>query len=176
MADQFVSEIRMFACNFAPLGWSFCNGQLLPIAQNTALFSLLGTTYGGNGTTNFALPDLQGKAPVFFGQGPGLTARSEGETGGSDTSTLLLSQIPQHNHSLMSKPAGGQADPNGRLFGSAGGQLPPPNFYSTAAGTPVQMSSLALNAAGSSLPHNNLMPYLVLNFCIALQGIFPARN
>lgn len=176
MADQFVSEIRMFGCNFAPTGWALCDGQLLPISQNTALFSLLGTTYGGNGQSTFALPNLQGMAPMFFGQGPGLSFRSEGEQSGSDTVSLLTSEIPAHNHLLMSKPSGGQADPSGRLFGSSGTQLPPPNYYSSGAGAPVTMGLEALAVAGSSFPHNNLMPYLVMNFCIALQGIFPARN
>ncbi len=176
MADQFVSEIRMFGCNFAPTGWALCNGQLLPISQNTALFSLLGTIYGGNGQSTFALPNLQGMAPMLFGQGPGLSLRSEGEQSGSDSVTLLTTEIPQHSHTLMSKPSGGQADPSGRLFGSAGTQLPLPNFYSSTLGTPVSMAPQALAISGASLPHNNLMPYLVLTFCIALQGIFPARN
>ena len=176
MADPFVAEIRMFACNFAPSGWALCNGQILPLSQNTALFSLLGTTYGGNGQSTFALPNLQGKGPMFYGQGQGLSLRDEGEEGGADTEALLTTEMPVHGHSLMAKPSGGQADPTGRLFGAAGTQLPPPNFYSNAPGTTTAMSQQALTIAGSSSPHNNLMPYLVLTFCIALQGIYPPRS
>jgi microcystin-dependent protein len=176
MADNFVAEIRMFGCNFAPLGWATCDGQILAISQNTALFSLLGTIYGGNGQSTFALPNLQGRSPMFWGQGPGLTARVEGEQAGTDNITLLTSEMPLHNHSLMAKPIGGQADPVGRLYGTAGTQLPPPNFYADALGTAVLMNPLALPLAGGSQPHNNLMPYQVITFCIALQGIFPARN
>ena len=175
MADPFVAEIRIFPFNFAPTGWALCNGQLLPISQNTALFSLLGTTYGGNGQSNFALPNLQGMAPMFFGQGPGLSQRSEGEQSGSDAVTLLISEIPNHGHSLMAKSSGGQADPVAKLFGAAGTQLPPPNYYSNAPGTLTAMSQQALAVAGSDTPHNNLMPYLVLTFCIALQGVYPPR-
>lgn len=175
MADPFVAEIRIFPFNFAPRGWAFCNGQLLPLSQNTALFSLLGTTYGGNGQSTFGLPNLQGMSPMFFGQGPGLSLYDEGQQGGEEAVTLLTTQLPNHGHSLMAKGSGGQADPLGRLFGTSGTQLPPPNFYSNVPGTLTSMPT-ALAIAGSSLPHNNLMPYLVLNFCIALQGIFPPRT
>ena len=176
MADQFVAEIRMFGCNFAPTGWALCNGQLLPISQNTALFSLLGTFYGGNGQSTFALPDLQDSSPLFWGQGPGLSDRFLGEISGAENITLLESEIPAHNHNLMGKPQGGQESAATRLFGVAGTQLPPPNFYSNALGTPVNMSPTALSIAGGSLPHNNMMPFLTVTFCIALQGVFPARN
>ncbi len=176
MADPFVAEIRIFGCNFAPTGWAMCNGQIIPISQNTALFSLLGTTYGGDGRTNFALPNLQGKAAMFQGNGPGLTPRSLGETGGAATITLLTTQMAGHNHTLMGKAAGGQADPVGHLYGTAGTQLPPPSFYADAVGTQQTMNQQALPLVGNSTPHNNLMPYQVLNICIALQGIFPPRN
>lgn len=176
MADPFVAEIRIFGCNFAPTGWAMCNGQIIPISQNTALFSLLGTTYGGDGRTNFALPNLQGKAAMFQGNGPGLTPRSLGETGGAATITLLTTQMAGHNHTLMGKAAGGQADPVGHLYGTAGTQLPPPNFYADSVGTQQTMNQQALPLVGSSTPHNNLMPYQVLNICISLQGIFPPRN
>ena len=176
MADPFVAEIRMFGGNFAPKGWALCNGQLISISQNTALFSLLGTNYGGDGRSTFALPNLQGSAAMFFGSGAGLSQRVEGEMAGESTVTLINSQMPQHNHTAMAKAAGGQADPAGHTYGTAGSQLPPPNFYATAAGTPQLMKETALPLVGSGFPHNNLMPYLVVTFIIALQGIFPARN
>ena len=176
MADPFVAEIRMFTCNFAPRGWARCDGQILSISQNTALFSLLGTQYGGNGQTTFALPDLQGSFATHQGQGQGLSQRFIGEQGGEDSVTLIQTEIPAHSHLLMSKPSGGQADPVGRLYGSSGTQLPPPNFYSNAQGSATLMNPVALSLTGGSLPHNNLMPYQVVLFCIALQGIFPARN
>ena len=176
MANPFVAEIRIFGCNFAPIGWAMCNGQIISISQNTALFSLLGTTYGGDGRTNFALPNLQGMAAMDQGQGPGLSLRVLGEQGGEPNVTLLTTQMPSHNHTLMGKAAGGQADPVGHLYGTAGTQLPPPNFYADAVGTQQTMNPQALPLVGSSTPHNNLMPYQVLNICIALQGVFPSRN
>ena len=176
MSDQYVAEIRMFPFNFAPVSWAQCNGQLIPISQNTALFSLLGTTYGGDGKTTFALPNLQGRGGLFFGSGNGLTSRVEGEQGGADTVTLLTKHIASHTHSLMGKASGGQADPSGKVYGSAGTQLPPPNFYSNSISSVTTMSPKALALAGSDQPHNNLMPNLVVNFCIALQGVFPSRN
>ena len=174
MADAFVAEIRIFAGNFAPRGWAFCNGQLLPISQNTALFSLLGTTYGGDGKSTFALPDLQGRLPMHPGQGPGLSLHDLGETGGSETVTLLQSEIPSHTHTLrtLSDP-GDLADPSTRsLARSRGGNVYQQN--STANLTP--MGPLALQIAGGSQPHNNAQPYLALTFIIALQGIFPPRG
>lgn len=176
MSDQYVAEIRMFGCNFAPTSWAFCNGQLIPISQNTALFSLLGTTYGGDGRTTFALPNIQGRGGLFFGQGAGLSQRVEGETGGVESVTLLPTQMALHNHSLMGKPAGGQADPSGKLYGSAGTQLPPPNFYTNSFTGATNMNATALPLTGSGQPHNNMMPYLAVNFCIALQGVFPPRS
>ena len=172
MADPFVGEIRILATNFAPTGWAFCNGQILPISQNTALFSLLGTTYGGNGTSTFALPNLQGSAPMHQGDGPGLTSRSLGETGGSQTVTLVTSEIPAHTHQLMH--SGGSAN--------TGTPSPDVGFARTgvaqiyAGGNPDAMApAQGLFPAGSSTPHNNMQPYLTLNFCIALQGVFPPR-
>jgi microcystin-dependent protein len=146
VSDQFVGEIRAFPFNFAPNGWAVCNGQLLAISQNTALFSLLGTQFGGNGTSNFALPNLQGSAPLDFGQGPGLSPRVIGETGGEQAVTLTLVQIPAHTHQATGVAANGN------------------------------LTTVALAPQGSSLPHDNMPPYLALNFCIALQGIFPARS
>lgn len=174
MADPFVAEIRIFPFNFAPRGWAWCDGQLLPLSQNTALFSLLGTTYGGNGKSNFALPDLQGSAPMHPGQGPGLSLHDLGETGGTDFVTLLDSEMPSHNHGIMAKgtppPAnGGTPDPTAALARSSGGTA-----YTPAANLGA-MSPNTLTITGNSQPHNNLMPYLTFYFCIALQGVFPPR-
>jgi microcystin-dependent protein len=155
MADPFVAEIRIFPFNFAPKGWAFCDGQILPISQNTALFALLGTTYGGDGKSTFALPDLQGSTPMQQGQGPGLSLRDLGEIGGEQNVTLLQSEMPSHTHGVQ---AAGAHD----VYAG-----PPPN---------VNMSPLATSVTGGSLPHNNMMPYLGLNFCIALQGVFPPRT
>jgi microcystin-dependent protein len=173
MADPFVAEIRIFPFNFAPKGWAWCDGQLLPISQNTALFSLLGTTYGGNGKSNFALPDLQGRAPMNPGQGPGLSLHDLGETGGSETVTLLESEIPSHNHTMMagSDPANAQIPgPTLILSRSAGG-----NAYSVTTSGLQSMAPEALAPAGGDQPHNNMQPYLTCYFCIALQGVFPPR-
>ena len=177
MADTFIAEIRIFPFNFAPSGWAFCNGQLLSIQQNTALFSLIGTFYGGNGTSNFALPNLQGKVPISQGQGPGLSPYSIGETLGSDTVTLLQTQIPSHSHTLNAENPGiGAADqsapsPTSVLAQSTGGFA----YRTDAATQPVQMHPSVVTALGGGQPHSNLQPYLALNFCIALQGLFPAR-
>ncbi len=170
MADPFVAEIRIAPFNFAPRGWAFCNGQLLPLSQNTALFSLLGTTYGGNGKSNFALPDLQGRAPMHPGQGPGLSLHDLGETGGSDTVTLLQSEIPAHSHALFASPLPAATN-------NAAGQYwaRVARFYNSPT-TAVDMSPQAIAPVGSSFPHNNLQPYLALNFIIALQGVFPPRT
>lgn len=174
MSDQFVAEIRIFGFNFAPTGWALCNGQILPISQNTALFSLLGTTYGGNGQSTFALPDMQGNAPMQPGQGPGLSLHDLGEQGGEEFVTLLQSEMPLHPHSLNAAggDVGDERAPTDRAFARTTGVGG--NLYGAAASL-VQMAPQALPLAGGSLPHNNMMPYLVLNFCIALQGIFPAR-
>jgi microcystin-dependent protein len=179
MSDPFVAEVRILACNFAPTGWATCNGQLLPISQNTALFSLLGTTYGGDGKSTFALPNLQGSAPMQPGQGQGLSLRDLGQIGGSDNVTLLTTEIPLHTHTAqvsnatatLAAPAGSVP---GRINFTTGTQSGSGVAYSANAPT-VQMAPQALAAAGGSLPHSNLQPYLTLNFCIAMQGVFPAR-
>lgn len=175
MSDPFVAEIRIFPFNFAPSGWAFCNGQLMPISQNTALFSLLGTFYGGDGKATFALPDLQGRAAMHPGQGPGLSLHDIGEQGGSDQVTLLQSELPSHVHSLQAagnNATQGTLTPNAALGTTTGGAL-----YQTQTGSNlVPMSANALTPVGGGLPHNNMQPYLTLNFCIALQGVFPARN
>ncbi|TSE11601.1 phage tail protein [Mesorhizobium intechi] len=172
MADPFVAEIRIFPFNFAPKGWAWCDGQLLPISQNTALFSLLGTTYGGNGKSNFALPDLQGNAPMHPGQGPGLSLHDLGETGGSEYVTLLESEMPMHAHTMMSNvnPANlATPSPVRSLARTSPGQ----SYTATATLTPL--NNQAVGPAGGSLPHNNMQPYLTCYFCIALQGVFPPR-
>jgi microcystin-dependent protein len=172
MADPFVAEIRIFPFTFAPRGWAFCNGQLLPISQNTALFSLLGTTYGGDGKSTFALPNLQGNAPMHPGQGPGLSLHALGESGGSQTVTLLQSEIPAHAHSVSasSGPANLQAPAADRVLGRANS-----NFYLDNPANLVAMAPQALAPAGGDQPHNNMQPLLALNFNIALQGVFPPR-
>ena len=174
MADPFVAEIRIFPFNFAPTGWAFCDGQLLPLSQNTALFSLLGTTYGGDGKSTFALPDMQGNAPMQPGQGQGLSLRDLGEQSGVESITLLQSEIPVHTHTIggHTADAGDNNAPGPTLVlaksnnGSA---------YQTSNSGLQPMAFQILPPAGGGLPHNNMQPYLTLNFCIALQGVFPAR-
>ena len=169
MTEPFLAEIRIFGFGFAPRGWAFCNGQLMPISQNTALFSLLGTTYGGDGRTTFALPNMQGSTPVQPGQGTGLSPRNLGDTGGSSSVSLTQSHMASHNHLLVtSNNDGNNTNPTARYFGR-GNQI-----Y----GTPANLGSMAqgmLGQTGGNQPHNNLQPYLTLNFCIAMQGIFPSR-
>jgi microcystin-dependent protein len=170
--DPFVAEIRIFPFSFAPKGWALCNGQILPLAQNTALFSLLGTTYGGNGLNTFGLPDLQGSAPMHAGDGPGLSPRDLGQTGGSEIVTLLPSEIPSHSHGLRASAQ----DATTRI---AAGQLPATGIgvgMYGAPGTVTPLSPVAVAQAGGGQPHNNMQPYLTLNFCIALQGVFPPRG
>ena len=175
MSDQFVSEIRIFAGNFAPTGWAFCDGQLLPISQNTALFSLLGTNYGGDGRSNFGLPNLQGSAPVGAGQGPGLSWRVLGETGGEQSVTLLNTEMPGHSHGVLASTSGGTDSPAGAAWGQSKLGKTPLATYAASGANNVLMSPQGLSIAGGSLPHNNMPPYLCLTFIIALQGIFPAR-
>jgi len=172
MSNPFVAEIRIFAGNFAPTGWATCDGQLLPISQNTALFSLLGTFYGGDGKSTFALPNLQGSAPMHQGDGPGLTQRFLGEVGGSDSITLIDSETPAHNHFLMASPTASDGAPinDGGLGRPVGG-----NVYHSPQSL-AAMNVQALAPFGSSFPHNNMQPFLTLTFIIAMQGVFPARN
>jgi microcystin-dependent protein len=172
--DPFVAEIRIFPFNFAPKGWAFCDGQILPISQNTALFSLLGTTYGGDGKSTFALPNMQGNTPMHPGQGPGLSLHDLGETGGSETVSLLESEIPSHAHTLRAATDPGDLKiptPARALARSQGA-----NAYQTTTTGLVMMSDNVLAPAGGDQPHNNMQPYLTLNFCIALQGVFPPRT
>jgi microcystin-dependent protein len=174
MADPFVAEIRIFPFNFAPKGWAFCDGQLLPLSQNTALFSLLGTTYGGDGKSNFALPDLQGSAPMHPGQGQGLSLYDLGEQGGTQTVTLLTSEMPVHNHGMTAQTTDAADITN--VVSTAGYARSPDGTPYQAATDGTALAFEAAPLAGGSLPHNNLMPYLTLNFCIALQGVFPPRG
>lgn len=173
--DPFVAEIRIFPFNFAPKGWAWCDGQLLPLSQNTALFSLLGTTYGGNGKSNFALPDLQGRAPMHPGQGPGLSLHDLGETGGSETVSLLESEIPSHSHAMRASSDPGDQfapSPSASFAASTGGTA----YQPTTNANLVMMAPETLAPTGGDAPHNNLQPYLTFYFNIALQGVFPPRT
>jgi microcystin-dependent protein len=178
MANPFVAEIRIFPFNFAPTGWAFCNGQILPLSQNTALFSLLVTTYGGDGKSNFALPNLQGNAAMHWGQGPGLSLHDLGETGGSDTVTLLQTEMPSHTHTINCidgpRVAGQSGQPGNAVPVKTGGT--PANAFTIGATQNQTMATNMVAIVGGSQPHNNLMPYLTLNFCIALQGVYPPRS
>lgn len=169
MSEPYLAEIRMTGFSFAPRGWALCNGQILPINQNQALFSILGTTYGGNGQTTFALPDLRGRVPVHMDAGFNL-----GQQGGEASHTLIASEMPSHSHSLgISTAVSHQADPSGRVLGNVeSGAL---NFYAPADGTATLAPSTVGNAGGSQ-PHENMQPYLTINFIIALQGIFPSQS
>jgi len=169
MSQPFLGEIRLFPYNFAPKGWAFCSGQILSIAQNTALFSLLGTTYGGNGQTTFALPDLRGRRAISSGQGPGLADYVLGQVGGVESTTLNEKQLPMHSHLVNAvKGTAEAASASGNLL--ANGQI-----Y-TAQPPSVTMNPAMIGMAGGSQPFENLDPYLTLNYCIALEGIFPSRN
>jgi microcystin-dependent protein len=182
MATPFVAEIRIFPFNFPPKGWAFCDGQILPISQNTALFSLLGTTYGGDGKSNFALPNLQGSNPMQSGQGPGLSLRDLGESAGEDTVTLLVTEMASHSHTLNADNSqASSSDPSNNFYtaghyddgkGHSGGV----QIYQVQQPPADQLNQLSVGFTGGSQPHNNLMPYLTLNFCIALQGIYPPRT
>jgi microcystin-dependent protein len=173
MSSPFVAEIRIVPFNFPPKGWAQCDGQLLPISQNTALFSLLGTYYGGNGQTNFALPNLQGRAPLQPGQGPGLSDYALGEPGGAAAVTLVSTEMPGHTHNALAAAAAGQGMPQAAAWGAASGRTPPPLYAGGPPSAPMAPGAFAVT--GGDQPHNNLSPYLVLNFVIAMQGVFPPR-
>jgi microcystin-dependent protein len=173
MSSPFLGEIRNFGFNFAPRGWAQCNGQILSIAQNSALFSLLGTTYGGNGQTTFALPNLQGRVPIGMGAGPGLTNRVHGEQAGAETTTLVTNNLPAHSHALNAKAGvGNQASPSGHLLAASDQR----NSQYSSSGADTAMAATSIGSTGSGTPIDNMQPYLVMNYCIALQGIFPSRN
>ena len=171
--EPFLGMIALFGFNFAPRGWAFCNGQLLSIAQNNALFALLGTIYGGDGRTTFALPNLQGRVPIHFGQGSGLSNYQIGQVGGVESATLLISNMPAHNHTLNAvSELGGTSAPEGAFLGNTGAL---DREYKTS-GTGVVMNAGAIGTNGGSQPFSIIQPYLVVNYCIALQGIFPSRD
>lgn len=188
MSEPFIGQIQPYGFNFAPRGWATCDGQLLPISQNTALFSLLGTIYGGDGRTTFALPDLRGRAPMHQGNGPGLYTRKIGGKGGTEMVTLAVSQMPAHDHTGQATLIGkvkcssgaGNAD---SPVGNSLAELDRHNQYSNAGanadmanGTVDATGTLTTSTAGGSQPHNNMPPYLVINYCIALVGLFPSRS
>lgn len=172
MAEPFIGQIIMGGWNFAPRGYALCNGQLMPIAQNTALFSLLGTTFGGNGQTTFALPDLQGRVPLHWGQGPGLSPRTIGESAGSESVTLITSQMPAHGHPVT--PTGTRSDPNTSQPSNA--VWAATGAYNNAPPSTVPMQTIQSGVAGGGQPHDNMPPYLCITICIALEGIFPSRS
>jgi len=176
MSNPFLAEIRIFTGNFAPKGWALCDGQLMPISQNTALFSLLGTTYGGDGKSNFALPNLQGCAPMQAGQGPGLSLRDLGETGGEQTVTLLQTEMPAHSHTAQAATTGGGVSSPTNNAWSSGLKGHAPAYVASNPQTSVQMNPFGTTIAGGNLPHNNMPPFLGLTFILALQGVFPARS
>jgi microcystin-dependent protein len=182
MSEPFLAEIRMFGFNFAPSGWALCNGQIMAISQNTALFSLLGTTYGGDGKTTFGLPNLQGSVPMNWGQGPGLTDRVLGEMSGSEAVTLIGTEIPVHNHGFNVTTGIGNvnASSNNQLAkpqtGNPASGFTQGRYFSTGTTNDVLNPARALLPNGQNVPHNNMMPYLVINFCIALRGVFPPRG
>jgi microcystin-dependent protein len=176
MADQFIGEIRMVGFNFAPYQWALCNGQLLSISQNTALFSLLGTQFGGDGRTTFGLPNLQGVAPMHQGDGAGLTPRVMGETGGESAVTLLQTQLPPHRHLPQAAGSSDAKAPGPSTIFGDGGRGKGDAYAPVTGNTPATMNPQAVGITGGSHPHNNLPPYLVANFVIALVGIFPTRG
>ena len=171
MSEPFLAEVRMVGFNFAPRGWAFCDGQILPINQNQSLYSLLGTTYGGDGRTSFALPDLRGRVPIHVGRSNGGDHHSEGQKSGEETHTLAANEMPQHTHALKATNTGnGSASPADNVFANAGSDV-----Y----GSPqslVAMNAGVVTHVGGGQAHENMQPYLVVNFCIALQGLFPSRN
>jgi len=171
MSDPFIGEIRMFGGNFAPLSWATCSGQLMAIAQNDALFALLGTTYGGDGQTTFGLPDLRGRLPIHQGQGPGLSPYVLGQAGGTESVTLTTSQIPGHNHLVSANGAAGSVDtPTNNYWAASASSA---SIYSDKAPSATMAPT---NPAGGNLPHDNMSPFLCVTFIICLEGIFPSRN
>jgi len=174
--DPFIAEIILFAGNFAPRGWAFCNGQLLSIAEHSALFSILGTTYGGDGRSTFALPDLRGRTPIHSGRGPGLSAHNLGQMGGSENTTLTVANMPSHSHGMVAVTSPGTTNsPENAFLGAYGTSAPPSGPYATD-GTATSMNGKTIGNTGNSQPVANMQPYIAMNYIIALQGIFPSRN
>ncbi len=169
MSDPFIGQITMFAGNFAPRQWAFCDGQLLAISQNTALFSILGTTYGGDGRTTFGLPDLRGRVAMHPGNGPGLSSKSLGQTGGSEANTLTVNQLPSHSHPLNAKEEANSDNPSGGFIAGSGS-----NTFGTTSDVP--MAGNAVGSAGGNQAVNNMQPFACVNYIICLQGVFPSRN
>jgi len=179
MSDAYIAEIRIFGFNFAPKSWANCSGQLVSIAQNTALFSLLGTTYGGNGQTTFALPDLRGRAPIHWGQGAGLSPVTLGQFSGEENHTLLTTEMPMHNHTFQATTAAATKKPvNLGLFADDVDSQAVDYFatFNAPGSSYVNLNPLSMPPMGGSQPHNNMQPYLVLNICICMFGIYPSRN
>jgi microcystin-dependent protein len=175
--EPFIGEIMIFGFNFAPKGYATCSGQILSIAQNTALFSILGTTYGGNGQTTFGLPDLRSRGANGMGQGPGLSNYSLGQVGGETSVTIGINEMAAHNHLVQCNSGDGdQSSPVNNVFAGPGAERDLFWYNNGNTGSPANMAATAVGNAGGNQPHNNLMPYLVVNFCIAVQGIFPSRN
>ncbi len=175
MSEPFIAEVRIFAGNFAPRGWAFCNGQLLPIAQNTALFAVIGSTYGGDARTTMALPNLQGRAPMGPGNGPGLTPRRLGESAGTQAVTLTEAQIPAHTHTAQATPAPGSQntpDSTSAISRAVGSNT----AYDNTGANDTNLATQSISTTGSGGAHNNLQPFLTMNFIIALVGLFPSRS
>lgn len=176
--DPILGQIILFGGNFAPQGWAFCNGQLLPISQNAALFSLLGTIYGGDGVRTFALPDLRGRAPIHFGQGPGLSNYALGQVGGQESVTLTVTEMPAHTHSVAPAATSSDAtvpDPHNQIFAKTATRTTSTNTYAPASSKNGAMAAFDSAIAGGSQPHSNLQPYVAMNYIIALQGVYPSR-
>ncbi|HEY0150073.1 MAG TPA: tail fiber protein [Allosphingosinicella sp.] len=173
MSDPFTGEIRMFGGNYAPAGWMFCSGQLLPISEYEALYNLIGTTYGGDGQTNFALPNLQGRIPVHMGQGPGLSNRIIGEAAGSETVTLTTQQIPSHSHAMLATATGQQSSPDGALLATPVSTQAGVNAYLANTVPNVPLTPMMIQPAGGSQPHDNCQSYLCVSYIISLYGIYP---
>ncbi|WP_409342785.1 phage tail protein [Paenibacillus sp. MBLB4367] len=174
MADPYTGEIRIFAGNYAPNGWAFCNGQLMPVSNYPALFSVLGTRYGGNGTTNFALPNMMGCVPMHQGAGQGLTPRIVGAAGGSDSVTLITNEMPLHSHQVKAASKSAQSSPANAVWSKTAGRRGTPAYVNEPPN--VNMHAEAIGAAGGSQPHNNMQPYLALHFIICIDGIYPPRQ
>lgn len=176
--EPFIGQIQMFGFNFAPRGWAQCNGQLLSIAQNTALFSLLGTIYGGDGRTTFGLPDLRGRVPMHYENGPGLSPRRIGEKAGTENVTLTENQLPSHNHTATANavvPAGNSNDAAGNFWADDAG-VSSGTYHTGPANATMNANAVQVGNAGGGQSHTNVQPFLCVNFCIALTGIFPSRN